>query len=65
MEGDLKEVRYDLYCHRCQYETYKEGDDPCDECLATPMNKNSHRPVNWKERKEKHANNTTPIMKGV
>ena len=53
MDTDMKEVRYDLYCHRCQYETYKEGEDPCDECLSTPYNENSHRPINWKERKEK------------
>lgn len=53
MDTDMKEVRYDLYCNRCQYETYKEGEDPCDECLSTPCRQDSHRPINWKECKRK------------
>ena len=51
MENEFKEVRFDLYCNRCAHEKTYSGDDPCDECLATPKNKYSIRPVNFKDRK--------------
>ena len=50
MENEFKEVRFDLYCNHCAHEKTYSGDDPCDECLATPKNKYSMRPVNFKER---------------
>lgn len=50
MENEFKEVRFDLYCNHCVHEKTYSGDDPCDECLATPKNKYSMRPVNFKER---------------
>ena len=44
-----KEVRYDLYCNICKGAEKKEEEDPCDECLATPTNVDSVKPVNFKE----------------
>lgn len=46
-----KEVRYDLYCTRCKYwdknDEYKE---PCDECMDSPTNYATDRPINFKEK---------------
>ena len=49
METHDKEVRYDLYCCTCQYKDVDQADDPCDECLSTPMNDGSVKPVNYME----------------
>lgn len=45
-----KEVYYNDYCQKCEYYTTDEEDDPCYECLANPVNIESHKPVNFKER---------------
>ena len=51
MEEDIyKEVYFDQYCKTCKYEHLDEQDDPCHECLGTPENLYSHKPVNWKEK---------------
>lgn len=44
-----KEVFYDIYCKTCKY--YKQASylHPCNDCLNTPYNEDSHKPVNWKE----------------
>lgn len=52
MENIHKEVYFNKYCKTCAYSESKESDDPCDECLATPMNEYSHKPVMY-EKKEK------------
>lgn len=46
-----KEVRYDLYCKYCEFMTKSASDDPCNECLGTPSNGDSHVPVNFKKGK--------------
>lgn len=53
MEYPNKEVRFDLYCHKCKYKEKDDYDEPCFSCLGEPVKEYSHRPVNWKER-EKH-----------
>ena len=45
-----KEVYFHLYCPRCAYFTLPEAADPCDECLAEPVNEDSHKPLHFKER---------------
>ena len=48
MTDDQKlEVYFDKYCKTCKYSKQNENKDPCDECLAVPMNDNSHKPVYW------------------
>lgn len=44
-----KEVFFDMYCKTCKY--YKQASylHPCNDCLSTPYNEDSHKPVNWKE----------------
>lgn len=48
--SDLKEVYFDKYCNQCVYKDLDESQDPCDDCLACPMNTDSHKPVNYKEK---------------
>ena len=48
MTDDQKlEVYFDKYCKTCKYSKQNENKDPCDECLAVPMNENSHKPIYW------------------
>ena len=51
MEYEYKEVYFDKYCKTCEYCDYKETDGPCFKCLEESININSHKPVNWKEKK--------------
>lgn len=44
-----KEVYFDQYCSKCVFKNTLEKDDPCDECLATPVNTYSHKPIKFVE----------------
>ena len=50
MQGDLKEVDFEKYCKICKFEKLTEREEPCDSCLATGVNVDSHKPVCWKEK---------------
>lgn len=52
MEYEYKEVYFDKYCKSCKHWESSEFDEPCNECLATPANLHSHKPVKY-EKKEK------------
>ena len=41
-----------LDCKTCKYEDLPETKDPCDECLDSPTNVYSHKPVKY-EKKER------------
>lgn len=43
-----KEAYFYMYCPRCSYYSLPETDDPCDECLAQPVNEDSHKPLYFK-----------------
>ena len=58
MEQLYKEVYYHDYCKKCKHENVKDTEDPCNECLDTPINLYSHKPVNFKE-KEKNTKQKT------
>ena len=47
MDENLKEVRFDIYCDRCKYRDYKEGQDPCNDCLEVGMREGTHVPEHW------------------
>lgn len=53
MMSDEKEVYFSEYCGSCEYvlKLDSEGllNEKCEDCLATPMNTDSHKPVNYKE----------------
>ena len=50
MQTDTKEVYFNEYCKLCKNKLLKEYEDPCNECLATPANINSHKPINYEEK---------------
>lgn len=49
MQFDEKIVDYQTYCPNCVHAGVKETDDPCNECLTTPVNLYSHKPVKYEE----------------
>ena len=46
----LREVRYDLYCEKCEHKDLGDYDMPCRKCLAEPANQHTDRPVMFKEK---------------
>lgn len=42
-----KIVRFDKYCNRCEHWTAVEDFDICDECLSSPANEDSRKPINF------------------
>lgn len=59
MIGDEKEVRFDLYCGRCEYKDVSEDDveGKCWECLESPTNTDSHKPLYFKETERNEKQN--------
>lgn len=49
MENIYKEVDFKTYCETCEHKDLEEKFDPCNDCLAEPMNVNSDKPIYWKE----------------
>lgn len=49
MENAYKEVYFKDYCDKCKHKELKEDEDPCYDCLAEPVNVNSHKPINFEE----------------
>jgi hypothetical protein len=49
----LKEVYFDEFCSKCEFEKLAENEKPCDECLEEPVNEYSHKPVKFKQKEEK------------
>lgn len=63
MEYPEKEVRYDLYCAKCEFNALNKIDasnsdgtltleycEECHDCLNNPYNINSHKPIRFKEK---------------
>lgn len=50
MKKNYKIVHFENYCNKCKYEKRKEEEEPCRECLDTPVNEDSHRPVKFSRR---------------
>ena len=47
-----KEVRYDVYCPKCQHYEKSEAEYPCYECLDQGWNENTHRPIYYEEKED-------------
>lgn len=50
MEDTEMEVYFEKYCSTCKHSDLDEVKDPCDECLSSPSNINSHKPIKWVEK---------------
>lgn len=46
-------VDFEKYCPLCKYSDQEEYKEPCDTCLTYPVNEDSRKPVEFKEKKEK------------
>lgn len=49
--NEMKEVRFDIYCPKCENKDLSETEDPCEACLLEPTNLHSEKPVSYKEAK--------------
>ena len=47
MENKLKMVDFYWYCPRCIHKDVPEVKNPCNACLAQPVNENSRKPINY------------------
>ena len=50
MQTETKIVEFFIYCKQCKNQSVDETEDPCNECLTTPVNINSHKPVNFEKK---------------
>ena len=48
-----KFVNYEGYCKDCKYKDNLETDEPCDECLANPVNFESVKPIKFEKKENK------------
>lgn len=49
-DENLRIVRFDIWCDKCQYKDLAENEAPCDECLENPVNDGTEKPVKYEER---------------
>lgn len=50
MESKEKIVNFDLYCVSCNNKDCKDDEEPCNECLHSPSNMDSHKPVGYEHK---------------
>ena len=47
IEQDYFEVDFKKHCKTCKHKEKKETEKPCKECLDTPTNLHSQKPIRW------------------
>lgn len=50
MDDDYIAVDYKSYCKTCKHQEKASWEDPCFECLDTPTNYGSTKPIGWEEK---------------
>lgn len=53
INASKKEVKFDIYCQKCEYFGVVETQDPCNECLEFGMRYGSEKPEKFKEKESK------------
>ena len=48
--GELKEVRFDIWCPVCEHCDLDEKYTPCNECLEVGMREGTEKPEKFKEK---------------
>lgn len=43
-------VDYFIYCPKCKHKEKNGWDDPCNECMETPVRKNTSKPAKFDEK---------------
>lgn len=44
------EVDFKKYCAKCVHRNLNEAQEPCNTCLDYPLNQDSTKPINFKEK---------------
>lgn len=44
-----KMVEFFRYCKKCKYQNLPSHEEPCNECLAEPVNEDSIIPIHFEE----------------
>lgn len=47
MDGERREVRFDIYCKHCKHKNESDHALPCSDCLAEPTNQYSEIPIKF------------------
>ena len=45
-----KLVDFDIYCVKCKHKKVSQHEEPCNTCLTSPVNEDSHKPVLYEEK---------------
>lgn len=45
-------VDYFIYCKTCKYKELEGWKDPCNDCMNTPVRKNTSKPINYTKQEE-------------
>lgn len=48
IDSEYKEVDFGTYCETCKHKDTPEFEDPCNDCLDTPVREGTVKPINWK-----------------
>lgn len=51
-DNNLQEVYFHEYCIKCKHVDKRAWDDPCNDCLACPMNEGSHKPIYFEDKEK-------------
>ena len=43
-------VLFENWCSKCEHQKVKDTDEPCNECLDYPVQTDSTKPVNFKDK---------------
>lgn len=50
MQTETKLVEFEKYCPTCKNAKVAETEDPCNECLTSPTNVDSRKPILFEEK---------------
>lgn len=59
MNTKVKFINFEDYCRLCESEPFESTEEPCDECLGTPVRPDSHTPINFKRKERKKKNDSS------
>ena len=49
MQNNEKMIFFEKWCTRCKHEATNENKEPCEECISSPVNENSRKPIKFEE----------------
>lgn len=49
-DSEYREVDYHIYCEKCKHYENKGYESVCEECLDTPINLYTNKPIKYKEK---------------